>query len=168
MPSETPPDECTSALRNTQDPRDCKSKGHPAIFPDRSRLCPVRRDGDQIPCHQPDTDIGKHPKDHSYCGESKPQECQPFVAACIVKQDSYIALFSFLSYASLLSYFKAVACLFITFSAILIPRIATGIVRINTMIRAGMFSITGSILSTYPAGISSMAADSDLSVSVHQ
>ena len=72
-----------------------KAKGHPAIFRNTRSFCPVRCDSDQIPRHQPDTDVREHPEHHGNCGESKAQECQAFIAACKPEQHRQVAFFLF-------------------------------------------------------------------------
>ena len=65
-------------------------------------------------------------------------------------------------------YFRRAVCFFITFSAILMAKTATGIVRISMITRTGLLRITAAIVSAYPAGISSTASARDSAVFVHQ
>ena len=48
-----------------------KSKRQPAVLGDILRLRPVGRHGNQIPGHQPDTDVGGHAQQHGYCRQEQ-------------------------------------------------------------------------------------------------
>ena len=75
------------------DARHREGEGHPSVAGDARRLRPVRRDGDQIPGHQPDADIGQHPQHHGHGGQSQTQECQPLVTARVAQQHGKLVLF---------------------------------------------------------------------------
>ena len=76
-----------------QDPRKGEGKGHPAVAGDAGRLCPVGSHGDEVPGHQPDANVRKHPKDHGYSGQGKTKKCETLITACVAKQGSKVALF---------------------------------------------------------------------------
>ena len=54
-----------------QDPSHSKAESHPSVLGNSRRLRPVWRNRDQVPCHQPYTDIRNHPKDHGDGRESQ-------------------------------------------------------------------------------------------------
>ena len=76
-----------------EDTGHCKAKRQPAVLGNALSLCPVRRHGDQIAGRQPDADVRSHAQQHGYRRQSQSQESQTLMAACVVQQDRYIALF---------------------------------------------------------------------------
>ena len=64
-----------------QDPRKGEGKGHPAVAGDAGRLRPVGSHGDEVPGHQPDTNIRQHAQHHGDSRQAQAYKGQALMAA---------------------------------------------------------------------------------------
>ena len=90
-----------------EDAGQCEGKSHPAVPGNACCLCPVGGCGYQVTGNQPDADIGQHPQDHGDGRQTKSEEGEPFVAACIAEQHLQVVGFLFLHFANLLDHVLA-------------------------------------------------------------